>query len=480
MKHKYRLFFCLVAVLICQVIVGNAQKLTIECNVFDHNGTALKDAEVFIEEYNASGIVGGMLPGRDRLISYRKVASGERETNGSLIVQANANRPCYLFFVSPGKKTVRTFFPAVDYQQVKLNITLFDTSKVRDEQEQVIYSDNNRVNDWLRVAAKTNTSAQTEVSKYMNALSDHLALNGNVKDFKFSLKHYYSDLINDFEKTGDSELKNFILLNLAFLCINNKYPVDPSLLKQLINKLPASNYLWYTAEGIRAQTGIYNGLGKFKLNKQVLLPFFEALVSDCPASERKPWQLLFLVNNANDEDILEKASYLGELLSKYPESQAAKQATSRFLAISKVNIGAQLPEFSIRTVSNADITISNKTVLNKLTLIDFWATWCLPCIVQFEGLENIYKLYKEKGFEIVSISLDEELNTVKAFNNKRHRMPWLNGFAGEKARYLNQTFGLGAIPRLILVDRNGIVITDKLDHLKGEELKKTIEKYIEM
>lgn len=478
MKCKYRLPFYLVAVFISQISISSAQKITIECNVFDHNGIALNEAEVFVEEYNATGIVGGMLPDKGRLISSRKVTAGDRSTSGTLIVKADINRPCYLFFIAPGKKTVRTFFPPIDYQQIKLKITLFDTSKVRNEQDQIIYSDDNNVNDWLRVAAKTNTTAQTEVSKYMNALGNHLAVNGHVKDFKFSLENYYNDLLNEFQKTNDAGLKNFILLNLSFLCINNKYPVDQSLLKQLIDKLPASNYLWYTAEGIRAQTGIYNGLGKFKLNKQVLLPFFEALVSDCPSSERKPWQLLFLANNANDENIPEKASYLGELLSKYPESQAAKQATSRFLAISKVNIGAPLPDFSIRAVSNNDIIISNKTIMNKLTLIDFWATWCLPCIAQFDGLENVYKVYKEKGFEIVSISLDEELTTVKTFNNKRYKMPWLNGFAGENARYLNQTFGLSAIPRLILVDRNGIIITDKLDHLKGDELKKTIEKYI--
>lgn len=133
----------------------------------------------------------------------------------------------------------------------------------------------------------------------MIAVGNYTRTNGGIKDFNSSLEHYYMDMEEEYKK-NDTDLKNFISLNLAFLCINNKYAVNRIFLKELMEKLPASSYLWYTAEGIRAQTGIYVGLGKFKLNKNLLLSFFEKLIADCLVSERKPWQLLLLVNNPNE------------------------------------------------------------------------------------------------------------------------------------------------------------------------------------
>jgi len=107
----------------------------------------------------------------------------------------------------------------------------------------------------------------------------------------------------------------------------------------------------------------------------------------------------------------------------------------------------------------------------KVVLIDFWATWCGPCLAEIPRLKTLYEKYHGKGFEIVGISIDENLDALKN-GLEKHQFPWIN-FADAKRKEANQQtmgnrFAISSIPRCILVGRDGKVISVEA---RGEALE---------
>jgi thiol-disulfide isomerase/thioredoxin len=100
-----------------------------------------------------------------------------------------------------------------------------------------------------------------------------------------------------------------------------------------------------------------------------------------------------------------------------------------------------------------------KSLAGKVVLVDFWATWCGPCVAEIPNMVEQYEKYHAKGFEIVGISLDEEKDKVDAFVAER-KIPWPIIYAGKGWQDPTaQFYGISGIPQLILIGRDGNVIT---------------------
>ena len=113
----------------------------------------------------------------------------------------------------------------------------------------------------------------------------------------------------------------------------------------------------------------------------------------------------------------------------------------------------------------------------KVVLIDFWATWCGPCIAELPNVVTNYEKYHEKGLEILGISLDREGADEKlAAFTKEHKMPWPQVFDGKYWKAdVGQKYGINSIPHMILIDGDtGKIIADK--DIRGEKLGPAIEK----
>lgn len=110
---------------------------------------------------------------------------------------------------------------------------------------------------------------------------------------------------------------------------------------------------------------------------------------------------------------------------------------------------------------------------DKVVLVDFWATWCGPCVAEMPNVIAAYDKYKAKGFEVIGISLDEDKAAVEKFvaDNK---MTWSQYFDGKGwENELAQHFGISGIPATFLVGKSGKIIAS---NLRGEELEAAIEK----
>jgi thiol-disulfide isomerase/thioredoxin len=91
----------------------------------------------------------------------------------------------------------------------------------------------------------------------------------------------------------------------------------------------------------------------------------------------------------------------------------------------------------------------------KVVLIDFWATWCGPCVREIPHVVETYKKLHDKGFEIIGISLDQDRGALTKFI-KENEMPWPQYFDGKGwDNKISSEYGIRSIPAMWLVDKEG-------------------------
>ncbi len=113
----------------------------------------------------------------------------------------------------------------------------------------------------------------------------------------------------------------------------------------------------------------------------------------------------------------------------------------------------------------------------KVVMLDFWATWCGPCVGEIPNMVEAYEKYHDKGFEILAISLDRKGDgaKLKAFTEE-HRMPWPQVFdGGFWQAAVAQQYGIDSIPRAFLVDGDTGEVLAGGDAIRGEALGPAIE-----
>jgi len=147
----------------------------------------------------------------------------------------------------------------------------------------------------------------------------------------------------------------------------------------------------------------------------------------------------------------------------YPDIEMTKKMKEKVERFQRISVGEKSPEFSMRTANGENVSL--KAGLGKLTLIDFWASWCGPCLLQLPGLVDIYDEYEEKDFEIVGFSLDtNEEGWKKAID--RFGLTWENGsdLQGYKSP-VAVDYNITLIPFNLLLDENGVIIAKNATRL---------------
>lgn len=114
--------------------------------------------------------------------------------------------------------------------------------------------------------------------------------------------------------------------------------------------------------------------------------------------------------------------------------------------------------------------VSLDALKGKFVLIDFWASWCGPCIKAFPHLRTVYDKYKGSNFEVLGISIDKKhAEWVKAYTN--YKLPWLNGI--DSSEDMQKRLLVTAVPTLFLIDPDGKIV------LKQVGLGDTMDKVLE-
>ncbi|QYM77829.1 TlpA family protein disulfide reductase [Horticoccus luteus] len=170
------------------------------------------------------------------------------------------------------------------------------------------------------------------------------------------------------------------------------------------------------------------------------------------------------------QDYPRGAELLQQLQKDFPNTGFAQRATAvlaelgPILASSKVSaalkVGTPFPAFSETDLDGHPLTLA--ALKGKIVLVDFWATWCGPCVQELPNVVAAYEKYHAKGFEIVGISLDHDRAKLVAFMQERH-VTWPQYFdgAGWKNK-LAKAYGVNSIPATYLLDGDGKIIAKDL------------------
>jgi len=179
-------------------------------------------------------------------------------------------------------------------------------------------------------------------------------------------------------------------------------------------------------------------------------------------------------------------SYWKEILDtygnpKHPLAKKAgiealvKQAREQFEA-DKIATGEKAVELEpFTSLDGRRVDLANLRV--KVVLIDFWATWCKPCLESMSELKSMYDKYHDKGLEVIGINLDnKEMEAQVKQVVEKQGLPWPQRFTGKGMNDpLAKLYGINSLPTVWLLDKDG-KITDR--DARGERLEPLIKKYL--
>jgi len=161
---------------------------------------------------------------------------------------------------------------------------------------------------------------------------------------------------------------------------------------------------------------------------------------------------------------------------KFQESSILKDIEKVYNTISKLQPGNQAPDFTENDTEGNPVKFSEVYPKNKITMIDFWASWCGPCRAFNPTLVKIYKKYSDKGFGIISVSMDSKNDSwIEAI--KKDELTWTHV---SDLNYWNSKVGqlyyVRFIPQNVFVDQTGKILarqldSDKIDSFLEEHLK---------
>jgi outer membrane lipoprotein-sorting protein/peroxiredoxin len=152
-----------------------------------------------------------------------------------------------------------------------------------------------------------------------------------------------------------------------------------------------------------------------------------------------------------------------------PKEQAASEES---LYDKRLKVGAAPLPFSANDLTGKPVRLPDYK--GKVVLIDFWATWCNPCVAEVPNVVGVYNRYKGQGFDIVGVSLDEAGDKAKLTSfTQDHKMPWRQIYDGKGWQSaLATAYGVQAIPFTLLIGRDGKIAAVAP---RGEQLEPAVK-----
>ncbi len=209
-----------------------------------------------------------------------------------------------------------------------------------------------------------------------------------------------------------------------------------------------------------------------------MLAFFRTAGTGHPDSKVRAEFLFGGLQVASSADRGEAQEQFYERLTDGHEgSRYAKQAERLFAPDSQIEAGNELPEFELPRLSDSTATLAKSDFEGKAFLIDFWGTWCGPCVQAMPHLHEAYRKHGGEDFTILSVAMRDTREAIERFRSKKWEMPWNHAFVPKGSDLQTKVrgrFDITGLPAAILVGPGGKILSVTRGVGSGEEVAEAI------
>ncbi|MCZ6683334.1 MAG: redoxin domain-containing protein, partial [Planctomycetota bacterium] len=205
-----------------------------------------------------------------------------------------------------------------------------------------------------------------------------------------------------------------------------------------------------------------------------LLTTLRGILKSCPDGDSAPAIRFALAQRAErDGDVkIARAGYQ-EVVRLHRGTRHGDKAEGALYELDNLQAGMPAPSFSVTDIHRRPISLAS--LRGKVVLLDFWATWCGPCLGELPTIVDIHKSFKGKDFALIGVSLDSDGVALARFLKDRE-LDWPQICDLKRwDTHLAKLYHVRGIPRTILIDRKGKIAQRDL---RGEELKKAVEEML--
>jgi peroxiredoxin len=248
-------------------------------------------------------------------------------------------------------------------------------------------------------------------------------------------------------------------------------------------KMQNSLQEFQTVNSEKMQTAIQNNdtvvSNQLKKEYFALRDKMEAFQGDYAKKNNKSFISVLII-----KDLLNNPSVTPEEISDMYNNLDAELKTNKHAKkieeilenLSKLAIGKKAPDFSAKSPDGNEVSLKS-SLGSKVTIIDFWASWCKPCRVENPNMVALYNEFKDSGLSIIGVSLDQEgkledwKNAIAQDNLTWYHLSNLKFWQDPIAELYN----VKSIPAIFVLDANGIIVAKDI---RGEELKNKVKELI--